>query len=108
MGDGSQTVVFRNVSELLDQENSIAYVDGKKVPLKFSEDDRTVSLTLERGSYNVGLSLVDRAGNVYNITEVKHLAIGYNRLWITLGVCMGAILLTILTIKVVKYIKVKK
>ena len=108
LGDGSQTVVFRNVSELLDQENSIAYVDGKKVPLKFSEDDRTVSLTLERGSYNVGLSLVDRAGNVYNITEVKHLAIGYNRLWITLGVCMGAILLTILTIKVVKYIKVKK
>lgn len=106
-GLGSQTIVFGNVGELLDQENSVAYVDGKEVSLEFSEDGKTVSLTLEPGSYNVGISLVDRAGNTYNIPEVMHLAIGHNRLLIILGICIGGMVLTILIIKFVKKIKRK-
>lgn len=104
-GSGSQTIVFENVSEILDREKSVAYVDGKKIPLDFSEDNKTVSLKLDAGSYSVGLSLVDRAGNTYNIPEVTHLAIGNNRLWIILGISAAGIVLIVLTICIVRGVR---
>ncbi len=91
-GSGEQTITFSGISEVLDQEKSVAYVDGKAVPLTFT-GEREVSLTLQPGSYNVGVSLVDRAGNAYNIPEVTHLAVGNIRLWMMLGAGIGVIVL---------------
>lgn len=100
-GSGEQTITFDDISEVLDQEKSVAYVDGKAVPLTFT-GEQEVSLTLQPGSYNVGVSLVDRAGNAYNIPEVTHLAVGNIRLWIILGVSAGAIVLLMAVILIVR------
>ena len=64
-----------------------------------------MTLTLEPGSHKVGLLLVDRAGNTKSISEVQHLAIGNYRIWIGVGSGLGAILLALIAVFVVKRVK---
>lgn len=71
----------------------------------YDEKNGTLSLTLEPGSHKVGLLLVDRAGNTKSISEVQHLAIGNYRIWIGVGFGLGAILLAVIVIFVVKRVK---
>ena len=118
-GSGNLTLNFDNVSEILDINETVAYVDGQTIHLSnvagnetstFSYDEKnsTLSLTLEPGSHKVGLLLVDRAGNTKSITEVQHLAIGNYRIWIGVGAGLGAILLAAITVFVVKKVKRRK
>ena len=110
---------FDNVSEILDINETVAYVDGQTIhlsnvagnetsPLSYDEKNSTLSLTLEPGSHKVGLLVVDRAGNTKSITEVQHLAIGNYRIWIGVGAGLGAILLAAITVFVVKKVKRRK
>ena len=102
-----------NVSEALDTNETVAYIDGQMVHLsivndrelsefKYDEQNSVLSLTLEPGSHNVGLLLVDRAGNKKYISEVRHLAIGNNRIWIGAGISIGIFLMAVISVYVVK------
>ncbi len=115
-GSGNHTITFDNISEVLDINETVAYVDGQTIHLSnvagnessvFSYDEKngTLSLTLEPGSHKVGLLLVDRAGNTKSISEVQHLAIGNYRIWIGVGFGLGAILLAVIVTFVVKRVK---
>lgn len=115
-GSGNQTITFDNISETLDINETVAYVDGKTIhlssisgneesPFSYDEQNNTLTLTLEPGSHKVGLLLVDRAGNSKSISEVQHLAIGNYRIWIGIGSGLGAILLAVLAVFGVKKFK---
>lgn len=118
-GSGNQSIKFENISEALDINETVAYVDGKTIHLSningneksiFSYDEKnsTLTLTLEPGSHKVGLLLIDRAGNSKSISEVQHLAIGNYRIWIGIGTGLGTILLAAIVVVVVKKIKRKR
>ena len=118
-GSGNQTIVFDDISETLDINETVAYVDGKTIhlsnvdgsdssPFSYDEQNNTLTLTLEPGSHKVGLLLVDRAGNSNSISEVQHLAIGNYRVWIGVGSGLGAILLAVLAVFGVKRFKRRK
>ncbi len=112
-GSGEQTLVFRNISEVLEIDKTVAYVDGETIPLSLNPDDvfvyneqeRSLSLRLQPGSHKVGLLLTDRAGNTKSITEVHHLAIGNYRIWIGAVSAVGLILLLATTIVITKKVK---
>ena len=118
-GSGNQTITFDNISEVLDINETVAYVDGQTIHLSnaagnessvFSYDEKngTLSLTLEPGSHKVGLLLVDRAGNTKSISEVQHLAIGNYRIWIGIGSGLGVALLALIAVFVVKRVERKR
>lgn len=115
-GSGNQTLTFDNISEVLDTNETVAYVDGQTIylsnvagnetsPFSYDEKNDKLTLTLEPGSHKVGLLLVDRAGNTKSITEVQHLAIGNYRIWIGVGSGLGAILLVAIVVFMVKRFK---
>lgn len=115
-GSGNQTITFENISEVLDINETVAYVDGQTIKLSnidgnessiFSYDEKndTLALILEPGSHKVGLLLVDRAGNSKTISEVQHLAVGNYRIWIGVGSGLAVILLTTIAVFVVKRVK---
>lgn len=108
-GSGNQTISFNDISEVLDEEKTVAYVDGKTykvsdvknndVPgLHYSKSKNQIKLILNEGSHTVGLSLFDRAGNNTVIKEVHHLAIGNYRLWIIIGIVAGVAVITAIVI----------
>ena len=118
-GSGNQSIKFENISETLDINETLAYVDGQTIHLSnikgnetsiFSYDEKNsaLTLTLEPGSHKVGLLLIDRAGNSKSISEVQHLAIGNYRIWIGVGAGLGAILLAGIVVFVVKRFKRKR
>ena len=97
-GSGNQTIVFEDVSEVLDETKTLAYVDGETIKLMdengnksdmFSYNDtadsRSIKLTLSPGSHSVGLMLIDKAGNEGKINEVSHLGVGNYRIWVTVS-----------------------
>ena len=112
-GSGNQSLTFDGVSEVLDVEKTVAYVDGQTIYLSntsdndssifsYDEENNTLMLTLEPGGHKVGLLLVDRAGNSKSINEVRHLAIGNYRIWIGIGFGLGVILLISIIAFIVK------
>jgi hypothetical protein len=118
-GSGDQTLIFDNISEVLDINETVAYVDGQTIHLSnvpnnesisfnYEEENNQLTLTLSPGSHKVGLLLVDRAGNTKSITEVQHLAIGNYRIWIGIGLGFGIILLVVVIIFIIKKIKRKR
>ena len=82
-GFGKQTITLTNVSEALDDTACVAYVtkddETREILMDYDEEDNQVSLTIEPGTYSIGLVLADRAGNTYTIKEVSHLAVGSYR-----------------------------
>lgn len=118
-GSGAQQLTFKNVSEVLDVNDTVAYVDGEtvhlsnssesgKIPFSYDEKNSEITLTLEPGSHKVGLLLADRAGNTGSVKEVQHLAIGNYRVLIGAGSGAGGILLIILSVFAVKRFKRRK
>lgn len=118
-GYGNQTITFDNISEILDINGTVAYVDGKTIhlsnvagnessPFSYDEQNDTLTLTLKSGSHKVGLLLVDRAGNSKSISEVHHLAIGNYGIWIGVGSGLGAILLAVIAVFGVKKFKKRR
>lgn len=118
-GSGNKTIEFTNVSEILDSESTVAYVDGETVSIEdiktdgsvnyaYNQAENKLSLTLEPGSHRAGLLLVDRAGNSTSIQEVQHLAIGNYRIWIIAGIAAGVLGCGALAFFLVRMIKRKR
>lgn len=107
-GSGDQTITFSNISEVLDDGETVVYingeeitpdgnkisVDGKKVSAAYNVENDALSVTLPRGTYSIGAKLVDKAGNMRIITEVEHFSVGNTRIWYGVGGA-SALLLTI-------------
>jgi hypothetical protein len=95
-GSGEQTITFSNISEVLDDEETVVYingqevtangtkatVDGKNVSAFYNAKDDELSVVLPTGTYAIGAKLVDRAGNMHIITEVEHFSVGNTRIWL--------------------------
>ncbi len=80
-GSNPEPMKFTGISEKLDVEKTAVYVDGKEAYFDYDEENDVLSVSLEKGEHNVGLSLTDKAGNIYNIAEVSHLGVGNFRLY---------------------------
>ncbi|SFD25487.1 hypothetical protein [Ruminococcus albus] len=95
-GSGEKTITFSNISEILDDEETVVYVNGQEVTangLQATVDGKNVSasynakldelcLTLPAGTYSIGAKLVDKAGNMRIISEVEHFSVGNTRIWL--------------------------
>lgn len=102
-GSGEKTITFSNISEILDEKETVVYingqevtanglrasVDGKEVVAAYNAKDDSLSVTLPSGTYSIGAKLVDKAGNMRIITEVEHFSVGNQRIWLgTAGAAM--------------------
>lgn len=103
-GSGSRTLQFEGLSETLDTERTVAYIDdrtvhiGENTGFRYDAGQNLLTLDLEPGSHSVGIKLVDRAGNEIGIPEVQHLAVGMQGLWQNYGLFAVILLLAVLGI----------
>ena len=95
-GFGDQIIQFEKISEVLDTDRTVAYVDDKEIHLSSKEyptifsyepSEGKLKLILSPGSHKIGLVLVDKAGNqnTQTVSEIKHLAVGVEGLWQNYG-----------------------
>ena len=105
-GSGEQTITFSNISEVLDDKETVVYIngqeitadglsaeiDGKLISASYNVKNDELSVTLPTGDYSIGAKLVDKAGNMRIITEVEHFSVGNTRIWLGAG---GAAMLII-------------
>lgn len=87
-GDGRQTVTLTGINELLDETATKIYDNGEEMAFEYSQEEGTLTFTLEKGWHNIGIALSDTAGNINNIQERINIHIGYFWLWIILFSCI--------------------
>jgi len=85
-GNKERTITISNIDEPLDENQCKVFDNGIEIDFKYSSTDNTIVFTLEKGWHNVGIALVDMAGNAYNIQEQTNIHIGYFWLWIILAI----------------------
>ena len=84
-GTGEKKIEITNISEKIDTSASTVYIDGEKVKYSYDSNKNKISFSIENGSHSVGISLVDYAGNKYNVPEISHLGVGNFRLYLGIG-----------------------
>lgn len=85
-GADEKTIEITDISEKIDINSSCVYIDGKKVDYKYASSENKLEFPIEDGSHSIGISLVDYAGNEYNISEISHLGVGNFRLYLGMGI----------------------
>jgi len=91
-----QTITLTNVSEKLNDNLSKVYEcprngERTEIPHKYDPENGTYSFTLTSGVHHIDITLVDEAGNEWNIDRVKYLRVGNFRLYIGCAVGLSAI-----------------
>lgn len=104
-GEEERTITISNISELIDEKRCKVYDNGKEAGFKYLSGDNTLSFTLGKGWHNVGIVLVDMAGNVNNVQEKENIYAGYFWLWII--VASSAALITIIAFVAIRNIRKK-
>ncbi|MEE0060615.1 MAG: hypothetical protein UE295_07300 [Acutalibacteraceae bacterium] len=94
-GEDERTFTLSNISELIDESKCKIYDNGKDIPFVYSSENNTITFTLAEGWHNVGMVLVDMAGNTNNIQEQTNIHIGYFWLWIIVTVVALVIITTV-------------
>ncbi|AEV67525.1 LOW QUALITY PROTEIN: hypothetical protein Clocl_0834 [Acetivibrio clariflavus DSM 19732] len=102
-GEKERTITISNISELLDESQCKVYDNGKKVDFRYNSDNDTLSFNIGKGWHNVGISLVDMAGNVNNVQEKRNIHVGFFWLWIIMTI--SAILITVIAFVVIYNIR---
>ena len=97
-GEDNRTITLSNISELIDVEHCKVYDNGKEIAYTYSSDTNTIEFVLEKGWHNVGVTLKDMAGNIYNIQEKTNIHIGYFWLWIIIAASATALVVTVCVI----------
>lgn len=87
-GDDRQTVAITGINELLDETATKIYDNGKESEFDYSQEEGTLTFTLEKGWHNIGIALSDTAGNINNIQERTNIHVGYFWLWTILLSCI--------------------
>lgn len=89
------TISLTDISETLDKNATKVYEcprDGERteIPCTYDSETDTLSFTLSKGQHHIDITLVDEAGNEWNIDRVRYLQVGNFRLYIG-----GAVLIVI-------------
>ncbi len=89
-----QTITLTDISELLDDEKTKVYEcprngDRIEIPHTYDSEKGTFSFTLSKGVHHIDISLVDEAGNEWNIDRVKYVRVGNFRLYLGGGIALG-------------------
>lgn len=94
-GEADRTFTLSNINELLDESSCKIYDNGEAIPFVYSSDDNTITFTLAKGWHNVGIVLVDMAGNTNNIQEKVNIHIGYFWIWVIVALSVSTITVAI-------------
>lgn len=91
------TISLTDISETLDKNATKVYEcprDGERteIPCTYDSETDTLSFTLTKGQHHIDITLVDEAGNEWNIDRVRYLQVG--NFWLYIG---GAVLIVIAT-----------
>lgn len=103
----TKTFTLSGISESLDKSKCMVYDNGNAVPaekIQYSDENHSLSYTLEKGWHDLSFVLVDEAGNIFTVQEVSSVQVGlFYCLWfrILLGVIgtAGIVALVILLMK---------
>lgn len=91
----SKTYTITDISESLNSEECKVYDNGVLMTnFTYSEADKSLSYTLDKGRHNLSFVLVDEAGNSYTVQEVSFIQVGlFYCLWfrILLGVIIAVL-----------------
>ena len=113
-GSGDKTITFTGISEVLDETDTVVYIngkeisadgksveiDGKRVNVAYNVKNDELNVTLPTGTYSIGAKLVDKAGNMRIITEVDHFEVGNTRIWLIIS-AIATVLTVVLIIAAV-------
>lgn len=89
---GGATLTLTDISETLDNKKSGVYecpgngLRGEKIAYEYEPTDGTFSFDLKNGMHHIEVSLVDEAGNEWNVERVKYLTVGNYLIYIILGI----------------------
>jgi len=73
---------------------------------QYYSDNNTLTFTLGKGWHNVGIVLVDMAGNVNNIQEIRNIHVGFFWLWVIAAV--SAVLIAAIVAAVIHNIRKRR
>ncbi len=75
----TKKITLTNISESLDISKCVVYDNGKEISMdnfEYSEENNTLSYTLEKGWHDLSFVLVDEAGNINTIQEISSIQVG--------------------------------
>ena len=90
------TITLTDISETLDDKKSGVYEcpgngsRGNALSYDYEASDRTFSFDLKNGMHHIEVSLVDEAGNEWNVERVKYLTVGNYLIYILIGLVVVA------------------
>jgi len=92
--ESEQTITLTDISELLDDTKTKVYEcprngERKEIPHTYDPESNTLSFTLTKGVHHIDITLVDEAGNEYNIDRVKYVRVGNFRLYLGGGIVIA-------------------
>ena len=91
------TISLTDISETLDKNATKVYEcprNGERIEIPFTYDSETdtLSFTLTKGQHHIDITLVDEAGNEWNIDRVRYLQVG--NFWLYIGVTVLIVIAT--------------
>lgn len=110
----TKKITLTNISESLDVSKCVVYDNGKEIladSFDYSDENDTLSYTLEEGWHDLSFVLVDEAGNINIIQEISSIQVGLLYcLWfrILCGISITGIIAGIIVIIVKKKKSVNK
>ena len=73
----SKTYTITDISESLNPDECKVYDNGVLMTdFTYSDADKSLSYTLDKGRHNLSFVLVDEAGNLYTVQEVSFIQVG--------------------------------
>ncbi|MBE6843780.1 MAG: hypothetical protein E7510_13275 [Ruminococcus sp.] len=84
-GTEPREIVVTDINEILDYAQCKVYDNNEEIVFDYSEEEKTLRFTLSEGWHNVGIHLVDTAGNVYDVQEADNIYVGNMWSWIMAG-----------------------
>lgn len=92
--ESEQTITLTDISELLDDTKTKVYEcprngERREIPHTYDPESNTLSFTLTKGVHHIDITLVDEAGNEYNIDRVKYVRVGNFRLYLGGGIVIA-------------------
>ena len=89
-GKDERTIVLTDISEVLDTENCRIYDNDEELPFDYSDENKTLSFSIDEGWHNIGIHLVDTAGNAFDMQEAENICVGNFWSWVIGGAAAAA------------------
>ena len=89
-GKKTRNIVLSDISEVLDAALCKIYDNNEEIPFDYSEGAKTLSFSIDEGWHNIGIHLVDTAGNVFDMQEAENICVGHFWSWVIGGAAAAA------------------